>query len=210
MMYRFKIWCFIGFINLFLTGGLGAQPWTMVKEKDGIKVYTRTESNSSWKSFKGEVTFKASIDKVNALLGTQHIYDWWPKEITDVKVLGYETDQSIQYYMVFNLPWPFKNRDIVSDTRITTDRVTGVSTYAAVPLPRKVPEKPDFIRIKDYRQIWTVRPEGKESVHVTLEGSINPGGDVPAWLFNMVISETPLKTIEALRQRSVADARSGQ
>lgn len=203
MIYRFKIWCFIGFIHLFLIGGLGAQPWTLAKEKDGIKVYTRTESNSSWKSYKGEVTFKAPIDKVNALLGTQHIYDWWPKEITDVKVLGYETDQSIQYYMVFNLPWPFKNRDIVSETSITTDK--GVSTYVATPMPHKVAEKSEYIRIKDYHQTWTVRPEGKETVHVTLEGSINPGGDVPAWLFNMVISETPLKTIEALRQRSMSE-----
>lgn len=203
MTYHFKILCFIGFIHLFLAGALGAQPWTLVKEKDGIKVYTRTESNSSWKSYKGEVTFKAPIDKVNVLLGTQGIYDWWPNEITNVKVLGSETDQSIQYYMVFSLPWPFKNRDIVSETTITTDK--GVSTYAAIPLPHKVTEKRDFIRIKDYRQTWTVRPEGKETVHVTLEGSVNPGGDVPAWLFNMVISETPLKTINALRKRSMSD-----
>jgi len=203
MIYRFRILCFIGFIHLFLTCGLGAQPWTLAKEKDGIKVYTRTESNSSWKSFKGEATFRASIDKVNALLGTQHIYDWWPKELTDVKVLGYQTNQYIQYYMVFNLPWPFKNRDIVSETRITTDK--GVTTYVAIHLPNKVAEKTEFIRIKDYRQTWIVRPEGNETVHVTLEGSLNPGGDVPAWLFNMVITDTPLKTINALRQRAIAD-----
>ena len=203
MVYRCKYWCLIGFIIFFLTGGLGAQPWTLAKEKEGIKVYTRTDSNSSWKSFKGEVTFRASIEKVNALLGTQHIYDWWPNEITDVKVLGYVPDRSIQYYMVFKLPWPFKNRDIVSETTITTNQ--GVSTYVAIHLPNKVAEKPELIRIKDYHQTWTVRPEGKETVHVTLEGSINPGGDVPAWLFNMVITETPLKTIHALRKRSMSD-----
>jgi hypothetical protein len=39
---------------------------------------------------------------------------------------------------------------------------------------------------------------------VTLEGSVNPGGNIPAWLFNMVITETPLKMLHSLREKSLS------
>lgn len=204
MIHNIRILLFSGFINIFLASGLLAQPWTFVKEKDGIKVYTRIESNRTWKSFKGEVTFQASSEKVYSVLGNNKNNDWWDKAITDVKVLGYVENKFIQYYLVFNLPWPFKNRDIVTETTITTDTVSGVRKYVARPLPNKVPEKSNLVRLKEYQQIWTVQPEEHGYVHVTLEGSVNPGGNIPAWLFNMVITETPLKMLHSLREKSLS------
>lgn len=204
MIHNFKVLLFSGFLNIFLVSGLLAQPWTFAKEKDGIKVYTRVESNRSWKSFKGEVTFRATMDNVCSLLGNDKNNDWWDKAITDVKVLGYEENKFIQYYMVYSLPWPFKNRDIVTETTITTDTESGVRKYVARPLPNKVPEKSNLVRIKEYQQTWTVQPENKGYIHVALEGSLNPGGNIPAWLFNMIITETPLKMLNYIRKKSLS------
>jgi hypothetical protein len=204
MLQYFKILLFFDFLYLFPTSMLSAQPWTFVKEKSGIKVYTRVESNRSLKSFKGEVTFKASLEEIYSMLGNINNNDWWDKAITDIKVLGYEKDKFIQYYLVFNLPWPFKNRDIVTETTIITDTVSGVRKYVSRPLPIRVPEKSNLVRLKEYEQIWTVKSEANGIVHVTLEGSVNPGGNVPAWLFNMVITETPLKMLYALREKSLS------
>ncbi len=202
MIQNFNILLFLGFFILFPASEISARPWTFVKEKDGIKVYTRTESNSSWKSFKGEVTFQTTMDKVMSLLGNETNNDWWDKAITDVKVLGYEEDEFIQYYMVYNLPWPFTNRDIVTDTRITTDTVTGVRIYSVKPLPNRVPEKSNLVRIEEYWQIWTIQLMAKDYVHVTFEGSLNPGGNIPPWLYNMVVNEVPLKMLETLREKA--------
>jgi hypothetical protein len=202
MIHNLKILHISGFLILFLASGLMAQPWTFVKEKDGIKVYTRVESNHSWKSFKGEVTFQASLEKVYSLLGNDKNNDWWDKAISDIKVIGYKENKFIQYYMVYNLPWPFKNRDIVTETTISTDAISGVRKYVASPLPNKVPEKSNLVRLREYQQTWTVQPEDKGYIHVTLEGSLNPGGNIPVWLFNMVITEAPLKMLYSLREKS--------
>jgi len=137
MSYSLKILLFLGFLNLLPVSELVAQSWTFVKEKDGIKVYTRRESNSAMKSFKGDVTFKASLQKVYSMLGNDKNNDWWDKAITDVKVLGYKENKYIQYYLVYNLPWPFKKRDIVTETTITTNTVSGVRNYTAIPYPIK-------------------------------------------------------------------------
>ena len=194
----------MGFLNLLPVSGLVAQSWTLMKEKDGIKVYTRRESNSKMKSFKGEVTFKASLQKVYSMLGNDKNNDWWDKAITDIKVLGFEENKYVQYYLVYTLPWPFKNRDIVTETTIKTDPVSGVRIYTARPLSNKVPEKSNLVRIKEFKQSWTVQPIEKGTIHVILEGSVNPGGNIPVWLYNMVITEAPLKMLSSLREKSMS------
>jgi len=194
----------LSFLNFFPASGLLAQPWTLVKENDGIKVYTRLESSSVRKSFKGEVTFQAPIEKVCSMLGTDKNNDWWDKAFTDIKVLGYEENKYVQYYMIYNTPWPLSNRDIVTETRKTTDTLSGIRIYTARPLPNKVPEKSNLVRIKEYKQTWTIQPLEQGFVHVTFEGSVNPGGNIPSWLYNMVITETPMKMLHSLREKAVS------
>jgi len=201
MKFIYKLLLSISFLILFVADGLFAQPWTLVKEKDGIKVYTRIENNNSWKSFRGEVTFSAPMEKVFSMLGNNKNNDWWDKAITDVKVLDYKENKSVQYYMIYHVPWPFTNRDIVTETTITDDNVTGIRIFEAKPLSGKIPEKPNLVRVKNYRQTWTVQPQGKGNVRVIFEGSVDPGGNIPSWLYNIVITETPLKMLNSLRRK---------
>ena len=41
----------------------------------------------------------------------------------------------------------------------------------------------------------------KDLVHVVLEGHVDPAGSVPDWIYNMVITETPLKIIRGIKNR---------
>jgi hypothetical protein len=192
-------------VFFFHAKDLRAQSWDFVKEVDGIKIFTRKELNSSLKSFKGEVTFKAKIDKVNLLVGNADNLDWWDKDISSVKVLAFEKDKFIQYYIVYKVAWPLSNRDLALDARISTDPVTGVRTVSAKPLLNAVPENPNLVRIKKYWQKWTVQPMDKGYVHIILEGFVDPTGNVPSWLFNIVVTETPLRALNALRDRALSD-----
>lgn len=111
-------------ISIFLftnATGLFAQSWQFVEEKDGIKMYTRDELNSSLKASKGEVTFKADLEKVNLLVGDAKNIDWWDKNISTVKVLAFERDKLIQYYIIYNVAWPLSNRDMALEAKISTN-----------------------------------------------------------------------------------------
>ncbi len=196
MKYTFSI-LFI----LLLANHLFAQPWNFVKEKDGIKVYTRVETNSTLKSFKGEVTFHAATEKICSMLGNPHNRDWWDKAMTGIKMLGYEENRYVQYYLVYTMPWPLVDRDLVAETKMVSDPVSGVHTFTAQPLPNAVPDKQNLVRIRNYRQTWTVQPVEGGDVHVSLEGFIDPGGNIPAWFYNMVVAETPMRAIHSLRER---------
>jgi hypothetical protein len=86
------------------------------------------------------------------------------------------------------------------DVKVTIDPL-GISKITAVPLSGVVPERQDIIRIKEYRQTWTVKPIGKELSHVVLEGYVDPAGSIPDWLPNMLIIDSPIKVISGVKKR---------
>jgi hypothetical protein len=204
MKYSTWVFLLIPVFILFTAKNSPGQSWEFVKEKDGIKIYTRKEENSNVKSFKGESTFRAKIENVSFLLGNGKNFDWWDKDIREIKVLDFQENKFIRYYLIYDVPWPLSDRDLVVEALISTDPVTGERTVSAKPLLNVVPEKPDIVRIQRYSQKWTVRPLENGYVYVILEGTVDPGGNVPAWLINMVITETPLKVIRSLRERAIS------
>lgn len=189
------------FFSIVLTNSIAAQSWDFIKEKDGIKIYTRKDPGSSLKSFKGVTDFHAPAEKVYNLIGNVKNLDWWDKNLREIKVLYYEKEKRSQYYLVYDAPWPVSDRDLCVDAVITTDPVTGVRTVYAVPLLNVVPENSKYVRIKNYWQRWTLTPIGNDMVHGVLEGHVDPGGSVPDWIYNMVITDTPLKIMRGLKAR---------
>jgi len=178
-----------------------AQPWDYVKEKDGIKIYTRKEAGHALKSFRGVADIYASKEKVFHLIGNVKNLDWWDKNLKEIKVLYYEKDKKSQYYLVYDSPWPVTDRDLCSEALITTDSITGIRKIYSKPLDGVIPEKPGIVRIEEYWQLWTLTPTGKNVVHVELEGYVDPAGSVPDWIYNMVITDTPLKIIRGIKLR---------
>jgi hypothetical protein len=191
-------------LNIFLLTHVSAQPWTFIKEVDGIKIYTQNELNTSLKSYKGETDINASMEKVCALLGSAKNFDWWGEDFSKIKILDHTDHKFIQYYFIYDMPWPVADRDLVVESIIKMDTINGKYTVSSKPLLKKVPVNPDFVRINKYRQKWTVQPISKGKVHIVLEGFIDPGGNVPSWLLKMLVSEMPLKTIRLLRNRAIS------
>jgi len=186
-----------------------AQSWKFIKEKEGFRLYTRQEGNSSFKSFRGEAEIRADKDKVSSMIGNPSNLDWWGDDVHDIRVIAYEKDRHIRYYFVYDVPWPFTNRDLVADVTISEDSATGIRTVYSHPLTDAVPEKPGLIRVTNYWQKWTIQPLTNGMIHLTLEGFIDPAGSVPAWLYNMVIIDTPLRLLREVQKRVQTEQNPG-
>jgi hypothetical protein len=186
--------------TLVLSGSTTAQSWNFIKEQDGIKIYTRKEAGKAVKSYRGVTDIKAPAEKIFAMLEDVNNTDWWDKNLTQIKVLLYEKYKKAQYYLVYDSPWPVIDRDLCVDVTVTSDPVTGEHKITAVPLTGVIPEHKGLVRIKDYRQTWTVIPAGKEMTHVELEGIFDPAGSIPDWISNILTIESPLKAISSVRE----------
>ncbi|MDD4602730.1 MAG: hypothetical protein PHF97_02840 [Bacteroidales bacterium] len=189
------------FILQYFPENATCQSWDFIKEKDGIKIYTRKDKDSSLKSFMGIMDIHSPIEKVFNLIGNVKNVDWWDKNLREINVLLYEKDKHIQYYLVYGAPWPVTDRDLCVDAKITTDPVTGIRVVYSTPMLNVIPEKPDRVRITDYWQRWTIEPRMNGIVHLVLEGHVDPAGSVPDWIYNMVITETPLKIMRGIKRR---------
>jgi hypothetical protein len=189
------------FCILMFSYPAAGQSWDFIKEKDGIKIYTRVETGRTLKSYKAVTDINAPEEKIFTVMEDINNTDWWDKNLTQIKVLLYEKNRRAQYYMVYDVPWPVTDRDLCVDVTITSDSVTGEYKINAVSLNGVIPEGKDMVRIKDYRQTWIITSVGKEMTHVVLEGYVDPAGTVPVWISNMLILESPIKAISGLRER---------
>lgn len=177
------------------------QEWTFVKEKDGIKIYTRKEPGKSLKSFRGVTDIRSTMQKAQNLVGNVKNVEWWDKNVKEIRILAFEPEKMSRYYLVYDAPWPVSDRDLCVEAHITTDPATGIRTVSAHPLPDLVPPKQGAVRIRDYWQKWVIEPRSGGILHVVLEGYVDPAGSVPDWIYNMVITETPLKVMRGVKER---------
>ena len=192
------------FILVTVCTSLSAQSWTFVRENEGISLYTSQQENSSFKSFHGEVEFRGDFEKVSAMVGNPSNLDWWPDDVKNIQVLNYVKDEQIRYYFEYHVPWPFSNRDFVTDVQIKQDTASGIKTIYSTPMPGLVACKPGLVRVMDYWQKWTLQPLDSGMIHITLEGYIDPAGDIPAWLYNIVVVDIPLKLLQKVRNQTIS------
>ena len=178
---------------------LFSQTWKFVKEKDGVKLFTRDEKGMNLKFFKGVAEINQSTEKIYALLEDVNHNEWWDANLKQIKVLQYEKNKRSQLYMVYTMPWPFKSRDLSVNMTFTINQTTGEYKVTSVPLSGVSPENKDLVRIKDYRQVWTLKPENNKT-YLELEFYVDPVENIPNWLLNMILIDTPISSIKALRK----------
>lgn len=196
-MFR-KLFCLILLINITIL--VISQDWNLIKEKDGIKVYTRKEKGENLKSFRGEAIFNTTFEKISSKLGTKNNFEWWDEDIRDERIIDIVEDEYILYYLMYPLPWPLSSRDLCAKSNIVIDNKNRRKLISAEPIPTAVPKRKGCIRITRFNQYWDVQEINDHQVSVILEGFVDPAGSVPAWIYNMVITETPLKVMKALRK----------
>ncbi len=196
---RIIFFVFIALITISMD--VQAQKWEFIKEKEGIKIYTRKETGNNLKSFSGIMDVRCDFETVCNLIGNVKNVDWWDKNLREIRVLLYEKDKHIQYYLVYGAPWPVTDRDLCVDATVSTDPATGARTIYSVPLLNTIPENPDYVRITEYWQKWTMQDMKNGKIHLVLEGYVDPAGSVPDWIYNMVITDTPLKIMRGIKER---------
>jgi hypothetical protein len=183
---------------LLLTFGVSAQGnWDLVKEKAGIKVYTKTESGSEYKAFKAEMQVNCKIENIIEVLKNMNSLNGWVVNIKGVKLLKAEDNEQF-YYIETSLPWPFDRRDMVYHFQyITLNKeqvrviVTGVPEYIQ---PRE-----GIVRMVKTNGYWLLTSVDSLNTVITYQMHVEPGGSIPAWLANLFIENVPFSTFRELR-----------
>lgn len=177
-----------------------SQEWKLVKDEDGIKVYTRLPEGSSLEEVRATVRVKTTLSAFTALLKDVDGYKAWAYNCVESKVIKMVCDTAQCYYTQTDLPWPVSNRDLIFRSSLKQDSLTLVIKTNSVCVPDMLEENDGIIRIRAGRTAWTLTPVSGGFVDVDYFASIDPGGTVPAWLINSTIDMGPYNTLNNVRE----------
>ena len=195
----FTLYIFIG-LSLISPLFICSQAWEFEEEDGGIKIYLRDEPGSSLKAYKGVVVLNAEMDYLYRLIVDFDNYNRWVEDIEGMKTLSFVEDSSYIYYMVFKMPWPYSNRDLVAEAIVTMEPSDRQRIVYSKPIPDHLAEQEDLIRIREFWQRWTITRLDSQRVELILEGFTDPAGPIPAWLYNMLIVNTPRDLLKNIRK----------
>ena len=170
--------------------------WELKKEKDGITIYTRSVENSNIHEFKASTKISSSAETIfNIILDVEN-YTKWIEDVKYSEKLYHEENQIGMYYQL-GLPWPIQDRDItlISVYEELPDNAILFQLSNSSSLKK---EDEDFIRIKDIRGRWLIKPIDKEHCEVTYQFLVDPEGSLPAWVINIFVVDGPFKTLQNL------------
>jgi len=190
-------------ILLFLLLPISQQPdWQLNNEKDGIRVYTSTATaDNKTKPIKVECTFNATTTQLVAILLDIKNYTNWVYHTKSATVVKQVSPSDLYYYSEVNVPWPAQNRDFVAHITITQNPETKIVTVDAPNVAGLVPQKNGIYRTNNSRGKWLITPEGHDHVKVVYFLQIDAGGNAPAWLVNLFVTDGPLETFKKLKQQ---------
>jgi hypothetical protein len=173
--------------------------WQLVKDEDGIKVYTRRLDNEKFKEVKANFELKGSPDQLIAILQNVTHQKDWSFGTKRAYLISRKNRETITYYSEISLPWPLSNRDLVIQLSFKKDTINKILHIQAKSIAGILPDKPSLVRVPYSMATWIVNilPDKKLNVQYTL--STNPGGILPAWLVNYAASVGPYNSFNKLK-----------
>ena len=173
--------------------------WTLRKNEDGIQVYTRNHPGSNILEFKAVTTLNSKIDKVKKVVTNVNGGIYWMERIIASKLLKTDSKGNMYAYYEMDVPWPLENRDIVVFQKIkrqTPDNL--LITISSI--PEYYPEQENITRIKIAKGHWELIKLQDNKTKIIYTFYSDPGGNIPAWIVNLFIVDSPYKTMKNLKQ----------
>ena len=201
MKKRF-VFIFLYMLLPFTVPRLQAQDnaWKLVKNEDGIRIYSRQASESRpLKELRVVSDVQGSLSAIISVFSEKSRFPKWVYGCGSAQMLELVSAFETYHYQTTEMPWPVQNRDLILHTIIKQNPDTKVITIDCIGVPDYRPQNKDYIRIMAYKAFWVLTPKPNGIVEINYTISFDPGGNLPDWVINMVSAEGPLKTVRNLR-----------
>lgn len=188
---------------LFFSGKAGSDynegSWELRKEKNGIRVFTRTNEKSSFDLLKAECFMPYRLTQVLSLITDVENHPRWVYNATETRPIKVTSALDFYYYGVTDAPWPASDRDLIFHVTASQNPNTKIIEIDVHCVPDMLPEVEGKVRVPRSHSTWTLKPAEK-GVWVTYTLDIDPGGSLPAWLVNMATVDGPYLSFEAMKK----------
>ncbi|WDF56929.1 START domain-containing protein [Mucilaginibacter sp. KACC 22063] len=182
------------------TAAFAQSDWKLKTEEEGIKVYMRSEPNSNFKAIKVNCEVDATLSQFVAIIMDIKNSVNWAYHTKSATVLKQVSPSELYYYSEVEVPWPAQNRDFISHITVKQNQQNHTVIIDAPCIPDYVPAKPNIVRVPRSAGKWIIEPVSDKRLKVEYTLSLDPGGNVPAWLINMFAAQGPMQMFKALKK----------
>ncbi len=181
--------------SFLISAAQESEAWKLLKDEDGIQVYSKPDIYSDMKIIKAETVAKTTLSTLIALIRDAENHQNWVFNCTHAEILELIDSTDWYYYAQTDAPWPVSDRDVVTKVTFYQDKDTKTVTFKSTGVPDYIPQKPGYIRIPETESYWIFEPLDNRKINIIFKLKINLGGSIPQWLTNMVIAKGPYNTI---------------
>jgi len=187
------------FFLLITFAGYSQKKPDLALDKEGIKVYLTKFDTTAFKEYRAVMTVNANIDTIVKQLVDVKNLKKWNYKTRKSELLKKTSDTSWIFYMTHHLGWPIQDRDHVSKVTLTRNEYERIITI--LPENHLLKDKPGYVRLTNFKGFWYLKKVSNTKTLVIQQIYGNPGGHIPAFMVNMVITKGPFDTFRELRKR---------
>lgn len=183
---------------LFSLGFAASGDWTLKRDKDGVQVSTRSVEGSRHDAVRAEMDIDVALTELVAIMMDPTACPDWVALCKKSEVVNQVSATELHVYTLNDLPWPARDRDVVAHV-VWSQNETGKVTMQATLVAGLVPAMNKALRLTEGTTQWEFSPISSTRTRVVSEAHVDPGGAAPAWLINMLLIDSPHKTMKNLR-----------
>jgi hypothetical protein len=175
------------------------EEWKLQLDKNDIKVYTLKRDSTKILGIKAEtIIHEATFEELKEVLLDVGNLKKWVGDCKRSEVLEEISQEELIYRMVLKVPFPFQDRDMIQHISIS-EQTSDQMRVTLVNKPQQIPPDDKAVRMPVADGYWEFKALPEGDVHAFLKYDSDPGGEIPAWLINMFIVQSPYKTLLNLR-----------
>jgi hypothetical protein len=173
--------------------------WKEESYKDGITIYSGMNEGSDFKSIKAQMLVKGSVHSFVAILQDIENMPDWGYKMNYTELLERAGDTIQIYYAEVTSPFPFDNRDGIYLNIFRWDSTSKNLHVENRMLPDYLGRKDNIVRLEG-GGYWNAKVLDNDMLDISFCLQVNPGGNIPAWLVNIMIDTMPFSTMYELRR----------
>lgn len=174
--------------------------WQKLKPKNGIEVYINDKAGSEIKQFKAGANFNINIHQFIPII--QSMYEScqpWMKQCLERKAIHQFSINHKIYYTYFSLPFPFENRDMILEYKLTENKKENSVYISLSGRPDFIPHRKEVTRVQVINGFWKIIQISDNQIYALYQMHMEPGGSIPAWMMNNFIEEKAFEMFEILK-----------
>jgi hypothetical protein len=172
--------------------------WDLERDREGIQVFTRPVAGSPYKEVKSVSLIKGvSLTSLVALIEDAQACPQWADKCAESFLVERLSETVSLVYTHNDMPFPVTDRDVVARVIWTQDPKSLQVTMKSSAVSDGVEEKRGRLRLKQANATWQFSPQPDGSIEILNQAHINPGSNIPGWVTNMLLVDTPFETMKS-------------